>query len=159
MQISNCVQSNNQYTLIDYIVSNQSNMCLSVASAYPIYTHWCIYWRSSWQKKIIKWQTSQEIINVHYYQNGHYLFCSVVFFKSVELPICPIAASKCFYNIKRSIKKWKFAFLCCLGNIICSTICAENDDISQCASSAADGHQAWSDLTCHQRANVLLRYR
>lgn len=46
---------------------------------------------------------------------------------------------------------------CCLGSVICSTVCAEDDDISQCASSAADGYQVWSDRTCLQRANVLLR--
>uniref|UniRef100_A0A674MJC8 Aldehyde dehydrogenase 16 family, member A1 n=1 Tax=Takifugu rubripes TaxID=31033 RepID=A0A674MJC8_TAKRU len=43
------------------------------------------------------------------------------------------------------------------GSVICSTVCAEDEDISQCASSAAEGYQVWSDLTCRQRANVLLR--
>ncbi|CAG02065.1 unnamed protein product [Tetraodon nigroviridis] len=43
------------------------------------------------------------------------------------------------------------------GSVICSTVCAEDDDISQCASSAADGYQVWSELTCRQRADVLLR--
>ncbi|CAF87880.1 unnamed protein product, partial [Tetraodon nigroviridis] len=41
-------------------------------------------------------------------------------------------------------------------SVICSTVCAEDDDISQCASSAADGYQVWSELTCRQRADVLL---
>ncbi|XP_069566326.1 aldehyde dehydrogenase family 16 member A1 [Brachyistius frenatus] len=43
------------------------------------------------------------------------------------------------------------------GNIVCSTACAEEDDISQCASSAVKGHKAWSGLTCYQRAKGLLR--
>lgn len=53
--------------------------------------------------------------------------------------------------------KQTFAFLCYLGSVICSMVCAEDDDISQCACSAVDGYQEWSDLTCHQRANVLQR--
>ncbi|TNN51393.1 Aldehyde dehydrogenase family 16 member A1 [Liparis tanakae] len=43
------------------------------------------------------------------------------------------------------------------GGNLCSTVCAEEDDISQCASSAVVGHQVWGDLSCHQRAKVLLR--
>lgn len=41
---------------------------------------------------------------------------------------------------------------------MCSTVCAVDDDVSQCASSAVNGYKAWSGLTCHQRAKVLLRY-
>ncbi|XP_056264149.1 aldehyde dehydrogenase family 16 member A1 [Pseudoliparis swirei] len=43
------------------------------------------------------------------------------------------------------------------GGNLCSTVCAEEDDVSQCASSAVVGHRAWGDLSCHQRAKVLLR--
>lgn len=45
------------------------------------------------------------------------------------------------------------------GASVCSTVCAVDEDISQCASSAANGFNAWSALTCHQRAKVLLRYK
>lgn len=41
---------------------------------------------------------------------------------------------------------------------ICSTVCAMEEDISQCASSAVHGFEAWSNLTCSQRAKVLLRF-
>lgn len=41
---------------------------------------------------------------------------------------------------------------------MCSTVCAVEDDISQCASSAVNGFKAWSGLSCYQRAKVLLRY-
>uniref|UniRef100_A0A3Q3WKF7 Aldehyde dehydrogenase domain-containing protein n=1 Tax=Mola mola TaxID=94237 RepID=A0A3Q3WKF7_MOLML len=43
------------------------------------------------------------------------------------------------------------------GGAVCSTVCAVGDDVSQCASSAANGYKAWSSLTCQQRAKVLLR--
>ncbi|XP_068434018.1 aldehyde dehydrogenase family 16 member A1 [Clinocottus analis] len=43
------------------------------------------------------------------------------------------------------------------GGILCSTVHAVEDDVSQCASSAVKGHKAWGDLSCHQRAKVLLR--
>lgn len=43
------------------------------------------------------------------------------------------------------------------GGNVCSTVCAVEDDISQCASSAVNGFKAWSSLTCYQRAKVLLR--
>uniref|UniRef100_A0A8C3A7D6 Aldehyde dehydrogenase 16 family, member A1 n=1 Tax=Cyclopterus lumpus TaxID=8103 RepID=A0A8C3A7D6_CYCLU len=43
------------------------------------------------------------------------------------------------------------------GGNLCSTVCAVEDDVSQCASSAVKGHKAWGDLSCHQRAKVLLR--
>lgn len=43
------------------------------------------------------------------------------------------------------------------GGNVCSTVCAVEDDVSQCASSAVNGYKAWSGLTCHQRAKVLLR--
>ncbi|XP_029292994.1 LOW QUALITY PROTEIN: aldehyde dehydrogenase family 16 member A1 [Cottoperca gobio] len=43
------------------------------------------------------------------------------------------------------------------GGHVCSTVCAVEDDVSQCASSAVNGHKAWVNLSCHQRAKVLLR--
>ncbi|XP_039893293.1 aldehyde dehydrogenase family 16 member A1 [Simochromis diagramma] len=43
------------------------------------------------------------------------------------------------------------------GSIVCSTACAEEADISQCASSAVNGFKSWSSLSCNQRAKVLLR--
>lgn len=43
------------------------------------------------------------------------------------------------------------------GVEVCSTVCAVEDDISQCASSAVNGFKAWSVLSCYQRAKVLLR--
>lgn len=46
---------------------------------------------------------------------------------------------------------------CSPGSIVCSTACAEEADISQCASSAVNGFKSWSSLSCNQRAKVLLR--
>ncbi|XP_043955170.1 aldehyde dehydrogenase family 16 member A1 [Gambusia affinis] len=43
------------------------------------------------------------------------------------------------------------------GGVVCSTACAEDADISQCASSAAAGWTSWSSLSCSQRAKALLR--
>uniref|UniRef100_A0A3Q2FW60 Aldehyde dehydrogenase 16 family, member A1 n=1 Tax=Cyprinodon variegatus TaxID=28743 RepID=A0A3Q2FW60_CYPVA len=43
------------------------------------------------------------------------------------------------------------------GAKLCSIVCAEDEDISQCASSAASGYTSWSGLTCSQRSKVLLR--
>ncbi|XP_026179964.1 aldehyde dehydrogenase family 16 member A1 isoform X1 [Mastacembelus armatus] len=43
------------------------------------------------------------------------------------------------------------------GGNICNTVCAVEEDISQCASSAINGFKTWSGLTCYQRAKVLLR--
>ncbi|KAM3864281.1 aldehyde dehydrogenase family 16 member A1 [Diretmus argenteus] len=43
------------------------------------------------------------------------------------------------------------------GGSVCSTVCAVEDDIAQCVSSAVGGFKAWSELSCHQRAKVLLR--
>ncbi|KAM4717540.1 aldehyde dehydrogenase family 16 member A1 [Anableps anableps] len=43
------------------------------------------------------------------------------------------------------------------GDVLCSTICAEDADVSQCASSAATSYKSWSSLTCSQRSKVLLR--
>ncbi|XP_044036203.1 aldehyde dehydrogenase family 16 member A1 [Siniperca chuatsi] len=43
------------------------------------------------------------------------------------------------------------------GGNVCSIVCAAEDDVSQCASSAVNGYKAWSGLTCYQRAKVLLR--
>uniref|UniRef100_G3NRB2 Aldehyde dehydrogenase domain-containing protein n=1 Tax=Gasterosteus aculeatus aculeatus TaxID=481459 RepID=G3NRB2_GASAC len=42
------------------------------------------------------------------------------------------------------------------GGTVCSTACAAEDDVSQCAASAVKGHKAWGDLSCYQRAKVLL---
>lgn len=44
------------------------------------------------------------------------------------------------------------------GGNVCSTVCAVDDDVIQCASSAVNGHKAWSGLSCSQRAKVLLRF-
>ncbi|MED6269358.1 hypothetical protein CHARACLAT_032321 [Characodon lateralis] len=43
------------------------------------------------------------------------------------------------------------------GGVLCTTVCAEDSDISQCASSAATGYTSWSNLTCSQRSKALLR--
>ncbi|KAF3699641.1 Aldehyde dehydrogenase family 16 member A1 [Channa argus] len=43
------------------------------------------------------------------------------------------------------------------GASMCSIVCAEDDDISQCASSAVNGFKVWSSMNCHQRAKVLLK--
>ncbi|XP_041633800.1 aldehyde dehydrogenase family 16 member A1 [Cheilinus undulatus] len=43
------------------------------------------------------------------------------------------------------------------GGIVCSTVCAAEDDASQCASSAVSGYKAWSGLSCYQRAKMLLK--
>ncbi|XP_074552044.1 aldehyde dehydrogenase family 16 member A1 [Halichoeres trimaculatus] len=43
------------------------------------------------------------------------------------------------------------------GENVCSTVCAVDDDVSQCASSSVSGYDAWSGLTCYQRAKVLLK--
>ncbi|KAJ0001522.1 hypothetical protein NQD34_006542 [Periophthalmus magnuspinnatus] len=43
------------------------------------------------------------------------------------------------------------------GVQVCSTVCAEEEDISQCASSSVNGFDSWSRLNCQQRAKVLLR--
>ncbi|XP_026202734.1 aldehyde dehydrogenase family 16 member A1 [Anabas testudineus] len=45
----------------------------------------------------------------------------------------------------------------CKGGNVCTTVCAVEDDISQCASSAVNGFKAWSSQTCYQRAQVLLK--
>merc|ERR1719357_631765 len=36
------------------------------------------------------------------------------------------------------------------GGNVCSMVCAVEDDISQCASSAVNGYKAWSGLSCYQ---------
>uniref|UniRef100_A0A665VG82 Aldehyde dehydrogenase domain-containing protein n=1 Tax=Echeneis naucrates TaxID=173247 RepID=A0A665VG82_ECHNA len=43
------------------------------------------------------------------------------------------------------------------GGNVCSTVCAADDDVSQCASSAVSGYKAWSGMSCYARAKVLLR--
>lgn len=51
-----------------------------------------------------------------------------------------------------------FSLLWSPGGAVCSIVCTVDDDVSQCASSAVNGFKAWSDLTCHQRGKVLLKY-
>ncbi|XP_072549795.1 aldehyde dehydrogenase family 16 member A1 [Salminus brasiliensis] len=43
------------------------------------------------------------------------------------------------------------------GGTVCSLVCAGDEDISSCASSAAAGFKAWGELSAHRRAKVLLR--
>ncbi|XP_034567532.1 aldehyde dehydrogenase family 16 member A1 [Notolabrus celidotus] len=43
------------------------------------------------------------------------------------------------------------------GENVCSTVCTVDDDVSQCASSSVSGYEAWSGLTCYERAKVLLK--
>ncbi|KAM6905596.1 aldehyde dehydrogenase family 16 member A1 [Xenentodon cancila] len=43
------------------------------------------------------------------------------------------------------------------GVVVCDIVCAEDNDISQCALSAVNGYKSWSSLTCHLKAKVLLR--
>lgn len=43
------------------------------------------------------------------------------------------------------------------GVAICRTVCAVEEDVSQCASSSVSGFKSWSGLNCQQRAKVLLR--
>ncbi|KAL2101125.1 hypothetical protein ACEWY4_002886 [Coilia grayii] len=43
------------------------------------------------------------------------------------------------------------------GRVVCSLICAVEEDVSGCASSAAKSFKGWSELSCHQRAQPLLR--
>lgn len=45
------------------------------------------------------------------------------------------------------------------GVSVSSTVWATEEDISKCASSAVGGFKTWSDLTCKQRAKVLLRWK
>lgn len=59
-----------------------------------------------------------------------------------QLPLSPASVSPRFFHSP--------------GANVCSTVCAADDDVSHCASSAVNGYKAWSSLTCHQRAKVLL---
>ncbi|XP_061893009.1 aldehyde dehydrogenase family 16 member A1-like [Entelurus aequoreus] len=43
------------------------------------------------------------------------------------------------------------------GDLVCHTVCAVEADISQCISSALQGFDVWSGLSCYQRSKVLLR--
>lgn len=43
------------------------------------------------------------------------------------------------------------------GAQVCSTVCAVEEDVSQCAASSVNGFKSWSGLNCQQRAKVLLR--
>ncbi|KAF5891044.1 aldehyde dehydrogenase family 16 member A1, partial [Clarias magur] len=44
------------------------------------------------------------------------------------------------------------------GESVCSVLCAEDDDVSSCGSSAAAGFAVWSELSDACRARVLLRF-
>uniref|UniRef100_A0A8C1BWG9 Aldehyde dehydrogenase 16 family, member A1 n=1 Tax=Cyprinus carpio carpio TaxID=630221 RepID=A0A8C1BWG9_CYPCA len=41
--------------------------------------------------------------------------------------------------------------------VVCSTVCAKDEDVASAASSAAGGFKTWSELSCYQRAKVLLK--
>lgn len=60
---------------------------------------------------------------------------------------------------KNLTQQFFFVIFFFAGATVCSAVCATEEDISQCASSAASGFKAWSALTCQQRAKVLLRSR
>ncbi|RVE69031.1 hypothetical protein OJAV_G00073740 [Oryzias javanicus] len=50
-----------------------------------------------------------------------------------------------------------FSVLDSKGGQVCSVLCAEEGDVSLCASSAVSGYKSWSLLSGYQRAKVLLR--
>uniref|UniRef100_A0A8C2GHG8 Aldehyde dehydrogenase 16 family, member A1 n=1 Tax=Cyprinus carpio TaxID=7962 RepID=A0A8C2GHG8_CYPCA len=41
--------------------------------------------------------------------------------------------------------------------VVCSTVCAKDEDVASVASSAAGAFKTWSELSCYQRAKVLLK--
>ncbi|XP_059414141.1 aldehyde dehydrogenase family 16 member A1 isoform X3 [Carassius carassius] len=41
--------------------------------------------------------------------------------------------------------------------VVCSTVCAKDEDVASAASSAAGALKTWSELSCFQRAKVLLK--
>ncbi|ROI15136.1 Aldehyde dehydrogenase family 16 member A1 [Anabarilius grahami] len=41
--------------------------------------------------------------------------------------------------------------------VVCSTVCAKDEDVASAASSAAGGFKTWSELSCYQRAKVFLK--
>ncbi|XP_026062403.1 aldehyde dehydrogenase family 16 member A1-like isoform X1 [Carassius auratus] len=41
--------------------------------------------------------------------------------------------------------------------VVCSTVCAKDEDVASAASSAAGALKTWSELSCYQRAKVLLK--
>lgn len=43
------------------------------------------------------------------------------------------------------------------GVQVCSTVCAVEEDVLQCASSSVNGFKSWSSLHCQERAKVLIR--
>lgn len=43
------------------------------------------------------------------------------------------------------------------GVQVCSTVCAVEEDVSQCAASSVNGFKTWSGLHCQERAKILLR--
>ncbi|KAK5856811.1 hypothetical protein PBY51_008381 [Eleginops maclovinus] len=45
----------------------------------------------------------------------------------------------------------------CKGTQLCSAVVAVEEDVSVCASSSLSGFRTWSELSCSQRANVMLR--
>lgn len=46
-----------------------------------------------------------------------------------------------------------------LGEILCSIVCADDEDILSCATSSAKGFQKWKEMNDSWRHKVLLRYR
>lgn len=67
------------------------------------------------------------------------------------LPTCSLCVCQTTCNIPPPT-------LCTADVSVCSTVCAKEEDISQCVSSAVEGYKAWNGLTCHHRAKVLLKY-
>ncbi|XP_051989057.1 aldehyde dehydrogenase family 16 member A1-like [Xyrauchen texanus] len=43
------------------------------------------------------------------------------------------------------------------AEVVCSIVCAKDEDVASAASSAARGFKTWSELSCYKRAKVLLR--
>lgn len=41
--------------------------------------------------------------------------------------------------------------------VVCSTVCAKDEDVVSVVSSAARGYKTWRELSCYQRAKVLLK--
>lgn len=44
------------------------------------------------------------------------------------------------------------------AEVICSVVCAKDQDVASVASSASAGFKTWSELSCYQRAKVLRQY-
>ncbi|XP_043087744.1 aldehyde dehydrogenase family 16 member A1 [Puntigrus tetrazona] len=45
----------------------------------------------------------------------------------------------------------------CKAAVVCSTVCAKDEDVASASSSAAEGFKTWSELSCYQRAKVFLK--